>query len=202
MKKRQEYQEMPPRRSSVLASVLAAGFMLAVASCSHITPLGPTPQPQHGAAVAAPVAQHLRAPIVLQAVLVQKKPMAAGGCATGYATLPGGGSACYRKTGTPVTFTTAGISPPQASGLPSGQPNANAQSGYEVLITLPAVDAQALEIVTTKAYDSHGAVAISVAGKVWSIPMAIAPLTNGQFEINVSSKSQAVQLQNTLTSSS
>jgi len=30
----------PPRLASVLASVLAAGLMLTVASCSHLTPLG------------------------------------------------------------------------------------------------------------------------------------------------------------------
>jgi hypothetical protein len=41
-----------PRLSSVLASVLAAGVMLTVAGCSHLTPLGPDPaatmpQPHH-----------------------------------------------------------------------------------------------------------------------------------------------------------
>ena len=33
--------QLPPRPASVLASVLAAGLMLTVAGCSHLTPLGP-----------------------------------------------------------------------------------------------------------------------------------------------------------------
>jgi hypothetical protein len=202
MKERQEDHEMPPRRSSVLASVLAAGFMLAVAACSHITPLGPTPQAHPAAPVAAPAVavppQRLRAPIVLQAVLVQK-PTAAGSCPAGYASLSGGTPGCYRKTGTPVTFTSAAISSAVQSGLAPGQPNG--QPGYGVLVSLPAIDAQALQIVTTTAYNANGAVAISVAGKVWSVQMALQPLTSGQLQISVSSKNQAAQLQSTLTSS-
>ena len=59
-----------PRLPSALASVLAAGVVLAVASCSHITPLGPaatTPQPRH-----------LRSPFVLEAVRIQP-PSPTGG---------------------------------------------------------------------------------------------------------------------------
>jgi hypothetical protein len=37
--------QLPPRLPSVLASVLAAGVMLTVASCSHVTPLGRTRLP-------------------------------------------------------------------------------------------------------------------------------------------------------------
>lgn len=33
----------PPRLSTAAGSVLAAGIMLTVASCSHLTPLGPDP---------------------------------------------------------------------------------------------------------------------------------------------------------------
>ena len=54
------FQPGKPRSSSVLASVLAAaGIVLTVASCSHVTPLGPTPPPP----------RHLGSPIVLRAVL-------------------------------------------------------------------------------------------------------------------------------------
>ena len=52
--------EFRPRPASVLASMLAAGLMLTVAGCSHLTPLGPD------AAATAPQPSHLRSPIVLR----------------------------------------------------------------------------------------------------------------------------------------
>ena len=96
----------PPRLPTAAASVLAAGLMLTVVGCSHLTPLGPDP------ATALPQPHHLRSPLVLQAVRVpQSAPV--GGCPAGYVTLPGGGSPgmCYRKTGTAVTITSAAVSP-------------------------------------------------------------------------------------------
>ena len=57
--------EFRPRPASVLASMLAAGLMLTVASCGHLTPLGPD------AAATAPQPSHLRSPIVLRAMSVQ-----------------------------------------------------------------------------------------------------------------------------------
>jgi hypothetical protein len=96
----------PPRLPTAAASVLAAGLMLTVASCSHLTPLGPDP------ATALPQPHHLRSPLVLQAVRVpQSAPV--GGCPAGYVTLPGDGSPgmCYRTTGTLVTITSAAVSP-------------------------------------------------------------------------------------------
>jgi predicted small lipoprotein YifL len=65
--------EFRPRLSSVLAAMLAAGLMLAVAGCGHLTPLGPD------AAATAPPPSHLRSPLVLQAMRVQP-PAPAGGC--------------------------------------------------------------------------------------------------------------------------
>jgi hypothetical protein len=51
----------PPRPPCVLASVLAAaGIMLAVAGCSHITPLGPD------AAATLPPPRHLGSPMIVQ----------------------------------------------------------------------------------------------------------------------------------------
>ena len=96
----------PPRLSSVLASVLAAGVMLTVASCSHLTPLGPDP------AATMPQPHHLRSPFILQDMRIQP-PAPAGGCPAGWVALPGGGSpsTCYRTTGTPVTITSAAVSP-------------------------------------------------------------------------------------------
>jgi hypothetical protein len=65
--------QLPPRTSSVLASVLAAaGIMLSAASCSHIAPIGPdapaTPGPSHAVAAGPPVLipppHHLGSPII------------------------------------------------------------------------------------------------------------------------------------------
>ncbi len=63
--------QRPPRLWSVLASVLAAsGVVLALASCSSIAPLGPTPEPAHAAVQSTPVGTmtfyRLGSPIILQ----------------------------------------------------------------------------------------------------------------------------------------
>jgi hypothetical protein len=177
-----------PRRSSMLACVLAAAvLMLTLASCSQATPLGPTP----------PQPARLRSPIVLQAML--SKPAPPGGqCPAGYVTLSAPGDPnpglCYRKLGTPVTFTSAAVGPApvtSAAGQPAPPPSA-------LLIAVPAADRAALTAVTTQAYHSRGAVDITVAGKTWAIPQASAPLTHGQFEIALSSSNQAHQLQRIL----
>src|SRR5258705_11427898 len=99
--------EFRPRRASVLAGVLAAGLMLTVAGCGHLTPLGPD------AAATAPPPSHLRSPIVLQAMRVQP-PAPAGGCPARFPmiSLPGTyPRVCGRPVGTPVTLTSAAVSP-------------------------------------------------------------------------------------------
>ena len=68
----------PPRLSSVLACVLAAALVLAVASCRHITPLGPGAVPQP---------HHLKSPFVLQAMRMQP-PASIDGCPPGYTLFP------------------------------------------------------------------------------------------------------------------
>ena len=55
----------PPRLPAAAGSVLAAGLVLTVASCSHLTPLGPDP------AATMPQPHHLRSPLVLQDVGTQ-----------------------------------------------------------------------------------------------------------------------------------
>lgn len=203
--------QRPPRPPSVLASVLAtAGIMLAVASCGHILPLGPD------AAANLPQPHHLRSPFVLEAMRVQP-PTPAGGCQAGYTALPGANpvavpagrphrahvdgavvvSQCYRKTGTPVTITSAAVSPVSLQKPPPGQ---KAPTQYDFVITLPAADVPALTAVTTTAYHARGALAISVAGKTWALPMTLAPLTHGQFIIMLPSRNEALQLQRILTS--
>lgn len=182
-------QDMPVKRlSSAVASVLAAGLMLAVASCaSHVLPLGPVPQPTQ-----------LGSPIVLQAmrVLIPSSP---GACTAGYAALSAPGmrpAACYRQLGAPVTFTSGTVTPAPVS-QPAGQP----PSGAGLLIAVPQADVAALTAVTTRAYDSRGAVDISVDGKTWALPMAMGPLTHGQFEIVLPSQNQADELQRILVPS-
>jgi hypothetical protein len=184
----------PPRSSSVLASVLAAaGLVLTVAGCSgHVTPLGPTP----------PQPSHLATPIVLQAMHT-KPATPAGKCPAGYVMLPVPGNPgpgpCYRKFGAPVTFTSAAVSPgPVASA--AGKP-ASSSAASALLIALPAADRATLTAITTKAYDSRGAIDITIAGKSWALPQVLAPITGGQFEIPLSTKNQALQLQRTLVSS-
>jgi hypothetical protein len=67
----------PPRRLSVLASVLAAVGVLAVVGCSNITPLGPDPAP-----ASLPPAQHLGSPITVQ-VMRSESPTPANECPAG-----------------------------------------------------------------------------------------------------------------------
>lgn len=183
-----------PRPASVLASLLAAGFMFAVASCGgHLTPLGP--------AADAPQPHHLRSPIVLQAMQV-KDPTPAGGCSAGFAKLsaPASDPACYRPLGAPVTITSAAIAPGPTTG-PASPSNAP-PSGYGLFFFLPAAEGAELTAVTTQAADSRsGAVDISVAGKIWGLPVTSAPITQGQFEIVVPSRSEVLQLQRILGSS-
>jgi hypothetical protein len=183
--------QLLPRPRHILASVLAAGLMLTVASCSHLTPLGPDARPQP---------HQLRSPIVLQAMSVQN-PTPAGGCPAGSTRLsaPVSGSGCYRPLGAPATFTSAAVTPDPAVGPAS--PSDAPPSLYGLLIALPAADRAELTAVTTQAYDSRGAVDISVAGKTWALPVAQAPLRYGQFTVLLPSKSEALQLQRILTSS-
>jgi hypothetical protein len=96
--------EFRPRSASVLASMLAAGLVLTVAGCSHLTPLGPD------AAATAPPPSHLRSPIVLTAMRVQP-PAPAGGCPARFTmiSVPGNPGQCVRPVDTPVT------SPPRRS---------------------------------------------------------------------------------------
>lgn len=183
------FQSLP--RPSVLASALAAGLLLAAAGCSHITPLGPagyTPRPQH-----------LRSPIVMQAMGVLNHAPPASGCPAGFTELsaPGQAPACYQPLGAPVTFTSAAVAPGPTVG-PSNAP----PTQYGVLVAVPAADRGELTAVTSQAYNANGAVEVSVAGKVWGLPEALAPITAGQFSIMLPSRSQADQLQHILVPSS
>lgn len=136
--------------------------------------------------------------------MLSQPPSRAGGCPAGSAALSGPGAGppgqCYRQLGKPVTFTSAAVSSYQQTSS-SGQA-AGPSGGSGLLITVPAADVAALTAVTTRAAASRGYVNISVAGKTWGIPEALAPLTTGQFEIALRSSNQALQLQRILVPSS
>ena len=180
-----------PDRRLAGVGIPLAGIVLTVASCASHPLAAPRPTatvPQPPATVPQP--RYLASPIVLEAMLSQP-PSSAGGCPAGSAVLSGPGAGpglCYRQLGKPVTITSAAVS------LPPGPP--------ELLITVPAADVTALTAITTKAADSRGYVDISVASKTWSIPEALAPLTDGRFVIGLQSRNQALQLQRILVPSS
>ena len=182
-----------PRLPSALASVLAAaGIVLAVASCTgHITPLGPDQ------AATIPQPHHLRSPLILQDVRTQGLVSPPGGCPAGWVTLSGGAGACYRKTGTPVTITSAAVS----SHLPTPPPGQQTPP-YGFIITVPAANQAALTAVTTTAANAHGYLSISVAGRTWLLPRVVRPFTSPHFEVTFPSRNQVLQLQRMLAASS
>lgn len=201
-----------PRPRPVLASVLAAaGLMLAVASCTdHITPLGPDQ------AATMPQPHHLRSPLILQDVRTQGlvgRVGQPGGCPAGWVTLSGGPGQCYRKTGTPVTITSAAVSPvfPFRPPPPPGQQAAPVQYGFS--ITVPAADVSALAAVlptapgspgppTASAVNSAATIpTISVAGRSWILLGYASPSAGGEFDVTLPSRNQALQLQRILAAS-
>jgi hypothetical protein len=201
--------QRPPRPLPALASVLAAaGIVLAVASCTgHITPLGPDQ------AATMPQPHHLRSPLILQDVRTQGLVSPPGGCPAGWVTLSGGAGACYRKTGTPVTITSAAVSPVFSfrPPTPPGQQAPPVQYGFS--ITVPAADVPALAAVLPTAPGSPGpptasAVtsatpmpAISVAGRTWILLGYSTPSAGREFEVTLPSRNQALQLQRMLVPS-
>ena len=201
-----------PRLPSALASVLAAaGIVLAVASCTgHITPLGPDQ------AATMPQPHHLRSPLILQDVRTQGLVSPPGGCPAGWVTLSGGAGACYRKTGTPVTITSAAVSTvfPFQPPTPPGQQPAPVQYGFS--ITVPAADVPALAAVLPTAPGPPGPPGppsasavnpatpiptISVAGRTWILLGFASPSAGGEFDVTLASRSQALQLQHMLAAS-
>ncbi len=178
-------------RPFVLAGALAAGFMLTVAGCGQVTPLGPD------AAATMPPPHQLRSPFVLRAMRARPASLA-GGCTAGYVALAGNNGWCYRKVGTPVTITSAAVSSvtSERPKPPPGQQAGPVQ--YAFTLTLPASDVPALTAVTTTAADVRGPLALSVDGRTWVLPMVAGPFTSRQFQVPLPTKSQAVQLQRIL----
>jgi hypothetical protein len=198
----------PPRLPSALASVLAAaGIVLAVASCAgHITPLGPDQ------AATMPQPHHLRSPLILQDMRTQP-PAPVGGCLAGWVALRGSAGMCYRKTGTPVTITSAAVSPVSSFRPPTPQGQQAIPVQYGFWITLPAADVPALATVIPTASGSPGPPtarvvtpgtaipAVSVAGRTWVLVGFSTRLTDRELEVFLPSRDQALQLQRMLAAS-
>ena len=200
-----------PRLPSALASVLAAaGIMLAVASCTgHITPLGPDQ------AATMPQPHHLRSPLILQDMRTQGlvgRVGQPGGCPAGWVTLsaePGPGQ-CYRKTGMPVTITSAAVSPVFSFRPPPPPGHQAAPVQYGFSITVPAADVPALAAVlptapgppgppTASVVTSATAIpTISVAGRTWVLLGYGTRFAGREFEVTLPSRNQALQLQRML----
>jgi hypothetical protein len=183
----------PSRPSSVLAGVLAvAGIVLAMAGCGHVAPIGPTPPQQ----------RHLGSPIILQATRAPGLT-SAHGCPAGSLAFaaPGDTSSCYPKLGPPVTLSSAAISPIMSgpTATPPGQKKGIPSYGFVVVV--PPADVAAVTAIIKQAYDSKGALAISVAGKVWTAPQVFEPFPGQQLQIFVPSKNQALQLRRILVPS-
>ncbi len=199
----------PPRPSTALASALAAaGIVLTVASCSRLTPLGPdAPAP-------LPPPRHLGSPIILQVMRTQPPPPA-GRCPAGWVTVRAGAPragapvksrsgtppppaaaslGCYRPVGTPVTITSAGISPVSRTPAqaPPGQPPAPAQYGFTIAV--PAAEAAAVTALISQAYHSRDALGVSAAGKLWQAPQVAGPFPGQQLQVAFLSRDQALQL--------
>ena len=212
--------QRPHRPRSVLVGALAVtGLVLAVAGCSHITPLGPEPAP-----ASLPPTRTLGSPIMMQ-VMRSQPPTATGRCAAGSVALfgsepnvlraavappvpaqpvPGStvtpaaaatpttlsaGVACYRPVGTPVTITSAAVSSVTASRNQPGP------AWYVFVVAFPTTDVAALTALIRQAYDSGDALGMSVAGKLWQAPQPRREFAALRAEqINLLSGSQAVQL--------
>lgn len=216
----------PPRPLSALAGVLAAaGVVLAVAGCSHITPLGPDPAP-----VSLPPARDLGSPIIMQ-VMRSQPPTPTGRCPAGSIDLfgsqpnvpraasarpvpvstastatptatpatppaPLAGVACYRPAGTRVTITSAAVSPVTTNRNHPGP------ASYAFVVAFPTADVPALTALIRQAYDAGDAVGMSVAGKLWQAPQPRRKfIALRAAHINLLSRNQALQLHRLLVPS-
>ena len=215
---------MPFQRPlSGLASALAAvGLVLAVAGCSHVTPLGPDPAP-----VSLPPAHQLGSPISVQ-VIRSQPPTAAGRCPAGSVDLFGlqpnvprvsvaqallprpvqGSTATAAPTATLATPATPPVG--VACYLPVGRPvtvtsaavssvttyrNQPGPTAYGFVVAFPTADVAALTAVVRQAQDAGDATSISVAGKLWQAPQPRQKIIALRaVQITLLSRNQAVQL--------
>jgi hypothetical protein len=215
-----------PRPLLALASALAAaGAALAAASCAgHITPLGPgqvMPPPRHlgspitvqvmrvqpsnptGGCPAGWVAASLPAGGRPLHAVAHAAPVAPKGAAAATAPSPlpppPAPIACYRPAGTPVTITSAAVSTVLTYRPPPGQPKGPDLYGF--IVAVPGAEIAAVTAAIRQAYDTGGAVGISVAGKLWQAPLVQRPFPGQRLQITLLSKIQAGQLHRILVPS-
>ena len=127
----------------------------------------------------------------------------AGGCPAGSVAIsvpPGAAPmGCYRPVGTPVTVTSAAVSPVSllpGPPPPAGHPVGPAQYGFSVAV--PAADVAAVTGLIAQAHDSRDALGVSAAGKLWEAPQVLQPFPGQQLQIALLSKNEALQLYNIL----
>jgi hypothetical protein len=85
---------------------------------------------------------------------------------------------------------------------PPGQPGAQSAPGdYPITVAVPTADVAAVTAVIAQAYDSHGAIAISVAGKTWAAAPVDQAFPGRQFQIMLPTMSTSAQLQRILVPS-
>ena len=220
---------MPLQRpmSGLASALAAAGLVLAVAGCSHITPLGPDP-------VSLPPARHLGSPIIVQ-VIRSQPPTAMGRCPAGSVDLFGSQPNVPRvavaqvvlpqpvqgRTATPAP--TAKVPRPArppvgvACYRPVGAPVTITSAGvssvttyrnqpgpamYGFVVAFPTADVAALTAVVRQAQDAGDATSISVAGKLWQAPQPRQRVNALRaVQITLLSRNQAVQLHHLLVPS-
>jgi hypothetical protein len=215
----------PPGPLSVLASALAVGVVLAAASCSNITPLGPNP---------APVTD-LRSPIIMQ-VMRNQPPSPAGECPAGSTALFGSEPnvprvAAAEPAHTKLTqgSTAAPAAPPTPAATQAGPPalptgvacyhavgtpvtitsaavssvatyqHQTGPASYGFVVAFSTADMALLTALIRQAYDSGDAVGMSVAGKLWQAPQLRRKFNALRAEqVNLLSRTQAFQLHSLL----
>jgi hypothetical protein len=213
----------PPRSLSVLASVLtAAGLVLAVAGCSHVTPLGPEPAP-----ASLPPARDLGSPISMQ-IMRGQPPTPTGQCPAGSIDLSGSEPNVPRiavALGRPVPVGTGSAATPPPADKPATPPappagvacyrpvgtpvtitsaavssvttnrNQPGPAWYVFVVAFPTADVSALTALIRQAYNAGDAVGMSVAGKLWQAPQPRHGFNALRAEqINLLSRNQAFQL--------
>jgi hypothetical protein len=62
------------------------------------------------------------------------------------------------------------------------------------MVGVPATQVVAVTALITRAYDSQGALGVSVAGKLWTAPQVLEPFPGRQLQIALPSRNQALQL--------
>jgi hypothetical protein len=221
------FQRPPGPLSVLASALAAACLILAVAGCSGVTPLGPDPSPVSlpparqlgspiilrvmrsqpptptGGCPAGSVALFGSEPNVLRAAVATSRPVPVGTRSTAAPTpatppaRPPAGVACYRPAGTPVTITSAAVSPVTTNRNQPGP------AWYEFVVAFPAADVAALTADMHRAYASGDAVGMSVAGKLWQAPQPRRKFIALRAEqINLLSRNQALQLHRLLVPSS